>query len=320
MNSISRIQLPTPFDIGTVNCYALSGDSLSLIDPGPATDGAYEALRTGLTDKGYSISDITNILITHPHIDHFGGTKRIASESDVTVIAHENAVEQLSDPSGYFEKEQTFFDDFLELMGVPKKDRRTLLSLPEPYAEYGEPISPDRTVRDGDYLEVGGTLECLHTPGHAVGSVCFNRPDGEVVFTGDHVLPEVTPNPLLTISNETESGRTRSLPSYLSSLKKLTNLNDAVGYGGHGGEIQSVHERVDETITHHQERKESIGTLVSETAKTPYQLMKEYFPNLPMTEGFAGMSEIIGHIDLLDAENRLIWSESGGNRQCRLIN
>ena len=69
MNIIS-ISLPTPFYIGAVNVYLIKEDPITLIDTGPKTKEAIDALRTGLRSAGLAVSDIRRIVLTHAHEDH----------------------------------------------------------------------------------------------------------------------------------------------------------------------------------------------------------------------------------------------------------
>ena len=69
---IIPISLPTPFYIGPVNVYLIAEDPLTLIDTGPKTKEASEALREGLRRERLRVSDIRRIVLTHAHEDHCG--------------------------------------------------------------------------------------------------------------------------------------------------------------------------------------------------------------------------------------------------------
>lgn len=313
MDSVERIPIPTPFSVGRVNCYLLTGNGLTLVDPGPATTEAHDALGESLADHGYTFEAIERILITHPHMDHFGLAEQIVAESGARVFAHEAAVERLVDPTGYFEREREYFEPFLLSMGVPADTTETVLDLPESFMDYQEPVSVTDELTDSDVIDVGTSLECVATPGHVPGSLCYLAASRDAVFTGDHVLPDVTPNPLLTLAPGSDSERTRSLPTYLESLETILGIEATVGYAGHGEPLPDVHARVRETISHHEDRKERIATVVAEQEPTTaYRIMKEMFPDLPVTELFSGMSEVIGHLDLLEDENRVAITEREG--------
>lgn len=316
----SRCSIPTPFTVGRVNCYLFSENGLTLMDPGPATQEAYDELVTCLANHNYSIADVERILITHPHMDHFGIARRIVDQSGARVEAHGDVTDWLSDPIAYFEREQAFFRPFLVSMGMPREMVETVVELPEPYTDYQDPIDVDNELAEGDVVDVGVDLECVHTPGHAPGSLCFVAASADAMFTGDHVLPAITPNPLLTLVPGTDDERTRSLPAYVESLRKVSSVDATVGYGGHGEPIKNVQARVQETLDHHQRRKERIADFVDSTGPTTaYQVMHHLFPDLPVTEMFSGMSEVIGHLDLLEDEQRVEIGDREGVRQYELV-
>jgi glyoxylase-like metal-dependent hydrolase (beta-lactamase superfamily II) len=200
MKLADRIEVPTPFEVGRVNCYVLSENGLTVIDPGPATDEAYQKLERELEEHGHEIEEIERVLITHPHIDHFGLASRIAETSGARVLAHADTVDHLGDPEAFFDCEQDFFRPFLLSMGLPEQLVDTVVGLPEAYSDLQEPVEIDRELTDDDAIDAGVDLRVVHTPGHAPGSVCFVAADERVAFTGDHVLPGITPNPLLTLS------------------------------------------------------------------------------------------------------------------------
>lgn len=306
MDSVEQVAIPTPFSIGRVNCYVFSGDGLALLDPGPRTEEAYDELASHLEGAGYAVADVDRILITHPHMDHYGLAEEIREESGADVVIHRDAVTQLDDPDGYFEREQAFFEPFLVSMGVPESIVDTIIGLPEPYMDFREPVTVTRELEDGDRVDVGVDLEAVHTPGHAPGSVCFVAAGADAAFTGDHVMMEVSPNPLLTLEPGTDDGRTRSLPQYLESLRRLEDVDATVGHAGHRGTVPDLQDRANEIVEHHHDRKERIAGMIDDAGgTTAYAIMKEMFPDLPATEMFPGMSEVVGHLDLLEDEDRV---------------
>lgn len=306
MNNITRIEIPTPFDVGTVNCYAIQDDELTIIDPGPLTNEAYTTLKTRLNQSNNSIRDIDRILITHPHIDHFGLVHRLAKETDATILAHTDAIYRLSDPAAYLDREQEFFIPFLLSMGVPDHLVETVVGLPESYTNLQDAVAVDQPVTDGDTINVLDGLQSVHTPGHAPGSVCYVSETHDFAFTGDHIMEDISPNPLLTISPDDDEKRTQSLPDYIDSLHKVKSIDVNTGYSGHRGVVADLDHRIDKIITHHDERKDYIAAILEENGPmTPYTVTREMFTDLPATELFAGMSEIIGHLDLLEQAKRV---------------
>src|SRR5579859_5516631 len=120
------ITLPIPFAIGSVTCYLVEGEPLTLIDCGTQTDECYTALATALGEKGYRISDIERLIITHHHSDHLGLAERIAQESGAEVWAHPATVPWLESPEHARQKLQNFTAPLFQEGGVPAGEMATL--------------------------------------------------------------------------------------------------------------------------------------------------------------------------------------------------
>src|SRR6266545_4423519 len=87
---IIPISLPTPFYIGPVNVYLIAEDPVTLIDTGPKTREANEALREGLRKARVRVSDLRRIVLTHAHEDHCGLARSLRDEAkDAKVLVHD---------------------------------------------------------------------------------------------------------------------------------------------------------------------------------------------------------------------------------------
>ncbi|MBC7344823.1 MAG: hypothetical protein H5U03_05305 [Clostridia bacterium] len=71
------------------------------------------------------------------------------------------------------------------------------------------------------------------------------------MFTGDNLLPHITPNPVLELCLDGTGARVLSLPTYIATLTKLEDMPVRKGLPGHGGEIPNVKERIAEIKQHH---------------------------------------------------------------------
>ncbi|MFN7928514.1 MAG: MBL fold metallo-hydrolase [Blastocatellia bacterium] len=94
---IEKLVIPTPFPVGPINIYLLVDDPLTLVDTGPKTDAAKEALTTQLHNLGFRITDIQRIILTHTHEDHCGLASWLQQQCGAPVYVHEWEQENLTD-------------------------------------------------------------------------------------------------------------------------------------------------------------------------------------------------------------------------------
>ena len=244
---VHRIPLPLPGDhLKAVNIYAIrDGDRVVLIDGGWALAEAEELLAKGLATLGYGLGDVREFLVTHLHRDHY--TQAIALRrshgSAVSVGEGERAcLEAIRTVSVHPDVARLHESGAVELaqMLAGWEGERDLLNWED----------PDRWLADGVELPLETrTLRVISTPGHTRGHVVFHDAAHGTLFAGDHVLPHITP------SIGVELNRPRSpLRDYLSSLELIRALPDARLLPAHGPVTDSVHQRIDELLLHHEER------------------------------------------------------------------
>ncbi len=85
---IHRISVPSPFFGGQTNVFLIEGPPLTLVDAGPNSRRALQALAEGLERLGHRLEAVQRIVITHPHADHYGLVAAVASPSRAEVYAH----------------------------------------------------------------------------------------------------------------------------------------------------------------------------------------------------------------------------------------
>jgi len=306
----ARLPIPTPFQVGAVNAY-LAGRTL--VDPGPDSDEAWSALLDALEERELTPADIERVLITHPHPDHFGLAARLA-EAGATVVASEPAAAIMRDFRGRYGLESAFFTDFFERCGMAARTAETVTDLPEAFIRYAPDVDTDRVLADGDTLVVqDATLDVLVTAGHAEGEAIFEYTvDGSRrAIVGDHVLAEITPNPFLLPPPESGGERPRALPTFNRSLDRLRDRDFDRLLTGHRDPVTEPSARIEEILAAHEERSGNVLDLV-DGPTTPVDVMEGLFGDLPITEYFAGMSEAVGHLDVLEARDEVQPRERGG--------
>lgn len=303
---VHRIELPTPFPVGSVNAYLLEGDPLTLVDAGPKTDAAQAALEIGLAQAGHRVEDIRRIVLTHGHSDHFGNAQWIAARSGAQIFAHPADRPKFAGERWVIDHLRRHF----LAAGLPESFLETFTDRMRAMRHLFDAIPEFQALNDGDGLDLDRIrLRVLHCPGHSLGHICLYHDDG-ILIAGDLLLEEISPNPIV----EFDEGGTRipTLPQYLHSLRRILLLNCDLAHPGHGTAITNPSARIRELISHHEQRKEQIREHLDHDGKTLLQLSRELYHGLDEVNLMLALSEVVGHLDLLIAEKRASVSRRGG--------
>ena len=267
---VHRIPLPLPNDgLRAVNVYALTdGDGVTLVDAGWVLSQAREVLTGALAELGASLGDVRRFLITHAHRDHYTQAVALRREFGTRVAlgrGERPAIEALNQP-----RQGRFHADQLSRAGAQELLKR-LEHVPPPEAvDWG---FPDEWIDDGAEIVVDAgaprerVLEAVATPGHTRGHVVFADASAGLLFSGDHVLPRITPS----LGLEPVPPRS-PLADFLTSLELVRTRPDAVLLPAHGPTGMSVHKRVDELIAHHGKRLDATLAAVQDGRSTAFEV------------------------------------------------
>lgn len=302
---ILAVPLPTPFPVGPVNCYVLLDAPVTVVDPGMMWADSTNMLEAALNDAGRRVEDVDQVLITHGHPDHFGAAGWLADTADASVICGRAERPKLTGST-----DRASLVDVVGRLGIPDTMRDTFRMFYEGVRDMTHPIGEDRLVLvdDSDTLQAGGRDWQVHvTPGHSVGHVSLFDPDTRVLLSGDHLLACITPNPVLEPDLDRPDGRRRSLVEYLASLERFVRLDPILVLPGHGPRFQDVPTLTQAMRHHHDSRADEILEIISRLGDpTPYELSNELFPHTKDFSIMLGVSEIVGHLDLLEDDGRLV--------------
>ncbi len=310
---IIPLTIPTPFYVGDVNVYLIKEDPLTLIDVGPKTKEASDALRAKLTKNGVKFADIQRIVLTHAHEDHCGLAKQVRDEAkNAEIFVHDWETGHLFGRLSHDEHRQLMLRS-----GVPDKVFDEMRALYEDISLLTDSLEDTdfQPLRDEMELEFAGcSLRVLHTPGHTPGSCSFVRDADRTLICGDCVLKRITPNPILSPDPIDPSKRFRSLAEYLVSLARLREIRPTLAYGGHGEPVTDFDEIFHRYVRSIDERQKKVVSMVSRDGVTAFEIAKRLFADSfgHDVHRFLAISEAIAHLDYAESEGKVNVETSNG--------
>ncbi len=312
---MQTLTVPTPFPVGPINCYLAQDDELTLIDAGPDDPATEESLRQQLASFGIAFKDIRRIIITHAHVDHFGLAWKVVSESGARVLSHERNRGWLTDFENERSRRNGFYRDMFLTNGAPEELVESVARGMHRMIGYASsvPAGAFEPVGEGDTVRLGGdTWQVIHAPGHASGLICLFDPLERALISSDHLLLDITSNPTLEPPGHGETERPRALIDYLASMRRSALLDPRVALPAHGEPIYDVRALVDGRIAFHRSRLDHIEQQLRCCVGTAFELVNVLFPGLKSFDIFLGLSEVIGHLDVLEAEGRVRRESTDG--------
>ncbi|GAA4544673.1 MBL fold metallo-hydrolase [Amycolatopsis samaneae] len=320
---VYRIPLPLPDDaLRAVNVYAITdGTTLTLVDSGWALAESRKLLTSALRGIGAELADITEFLVTHVHRDHYTQAVALRREFGMKVAlgqGEEPSLKASANPERLPMAPQVHLlrrcgaDEVVEalarLFGTdPRHHEANLWEVPDEWLLPGH-----RTVMPGREFEI------VCTPGHTAGHVVFVDEVGGLLFSGDHVLPHITPS----IGFQPVPAEL-PLNDYIDSLRLIRDMPDQRLLPAHGPVTDSVHARVDELLEHHRQRLETMGQEAMAGASTAFEIASNRgwtrrSRKLSEMDAFNQMLAVLetgAHLDLLVSQGRLAARDVDGVRR-----
>lgn len=311
---IHQLKLPVPIpnnQLADVNVYLIQGENdWMLVDTGWNTKEAFDALEKQVREIGISFEDVSRIIITHFHADHYGLTGRLKQLSKATIALHQVEIDLID--SRYIDMDNLLAEiaQWLRLHGVPERKLPRLQKASLGARKFVLPALPEIALRGGEKFAHGSfNFEVLWTPGHSPGHICLYEPRKRILLSGDHILPTIFPN----VGLHPQSGD-NPLGDYLHSLEAIERLEVDLVLPAHEHVFTGLRQRIEELYRHHQERRAAIINVLKEGAKTAYEISLEIpwiingvtmsFEELtPLDKRLAVMSAL-AHLEPLRAEGK----------------
>jgi glyoxylase-like metal-dependent hydrolase (beta-lactamase superfamily II) len=308
LKDIFIIKVPLPNNpLKNINCYLIKGRERNLlIDTAFNTELCYVALKSGLDELNVNMQN-TDLFLTHQHSDHTGLAALIATDKSKIYMSE-------IDRKGYInllkpEYWNLINDEFLSF-GFSQEELDENKNK-NPMSTYLSSKRREITgINEGFEIDLGNyKFKGIYTPGHTPGHMCLYDEEHKILFGGDHIIFDITPN--ITSWIDTDN----SLGLYIESLNKIKKLDIKYTFSAHRQAMGNCHERVKELIHHHEDRfkeayeivKNSNGITTYDVAsKMTWSIRAKNWSEFPISQKWFAVGEASAHLEFLFFEGAII--------------
>jgi glyoxylase-like metal-dependent hydrolase (beta-lactamase superfamily II) len=310
---IWRVQVPTPFRVGPVNVYVIEDEPLTLVDAGPNSATALDALEAGLAERGRSLADVELLVLTHQHPDHQGLAASIVARSGAEVAVLDRLAGPLADWTDYADRNDEFAQGLMRRHGIAEEMTNVLRAVARAQHGWGGSVTATRTLVPGERLSLRDrALSIIHAPGHSPSDTLLWDAERDVLIGGDHLLGHISSNPIITLPLDDDAAaralgggeRPHPLPDYLAGLRRTSELGPGLVLPGHGDPVTDARALVDQRLQMHRRRAEKIHRILAARPRTAHEVAREMWGDRALSQPILTLSEVLGHVDLLAAEGR----------------
>lgn len=306
-----QIELPTVFEIMTVNTWLFLGEEPTLIDCGENTDKSWNALVKGLKENGLEMKDLKRVIITHGHLDHMGMAKRITEHSNAMIWVNEYNYPWALDLKTMLNRRT----DAILSVAAPNFDKaitdKHFIFGYERLIPYWEEIPADRLVTFpmNGTIDIGGSMwEIIYTPGHCHTQTCFYNPENGYFISADALL-KIIPIPIIDAMQEAPYTAMKSLMLQVETYHKMAKLNITKTFPGHYHPFENAQDLIENQLAKIDYRKEKCFSFIQDGETDLFTIANKIYPN---RINAATLFMCMGFMNILEAEDRIERVLKGG--------
>ena len=310
-----RIEIPLPKNpLKALNAYLIKGRERSLIvDTGMNREECLTPMRACLEKLNVDL-DRTDFFITHLHADHLGLVENLVTE-ETTVYFSSKEAAIFNSIMEHIEKRKQDFSALLRSNGFPEDELKRALNNHPGYRYRSKKAIDFTGVNEGDMIRVGNySFTCIETPGHSPSHMCLYEKNKKILFSGDHILSNITPN--ITCWPDLDN----TLNAYLKSLDKVYMLDVDLVLPGHRSLMTDHRKRIQELKEHHQNRLDEVVSAVGEGHRSAWDvapfiawdIRADSWAQFPSAQKWFAMGETIAHLNYLEVDQKIQKIEEDG--------
>lgn len=300
---VFELRLPIAWEDSHVNCFLLpDGKRVDMIDCGMSAEDSFALIRAAVRELAGPGGRLHRLVVTHIHPDHYGAAGELTERDGAELYLHRLEVPMVH--PRYLEIEQLVEEvgRYLEIHGVPDAEADFLKNASRGFREFVKTAAPALQLDGTEVLELGRRrLRVEWTPGHSPGHVCLFDLDSGVLFAGDQLLPNNSPN----IGLHPQS-TPNPLDDYLSGLVRLVELSPSLVLPAHGRPFADAAGRVAELVEHHRRRKDQMLEVIDGGELNGWQVATAIWGVRPNLHDMRmALQEGLAHLQSLSLEGRL---------------
>jgi glyoxylase-like metal-dependent hydrolase (beta-lactamase superfamily II) len=316
---VVRIPIPIPFLAagGPVNVYLLeeADGGLLMWDSGLGSPEAEAALEDGFRRAGRRFEEVTRILLSHGHVDHYGAARFVQERhgGTVPVRCHPADAAKVAESGWRWRDRRPMYAAFLARLGTPAGEIEAMGREGERGFRLARRVPAVLPLEEGDEVRTRHlSLRALHMPGHTPGLVCLHDPERRLLLSGDHLLERISPNPLIELGPGGEEGFFRPLVAYLASLERTRALELDLVLPGHGPPFAGHRRVVDDLLAFYARRMGRIRELLDGGPLSAWEVSRALFPSARPGDAFLTISETIANLEVMEARGEVRRSAVDG--------